>query len=327
MLWDTWRRYRSDAGWVAALLVVLGAYVLALTVAGSGAIAEIVRSCAAAGGRYGCFLPQSWYDSALPSEWGYVVEVVVVVPAIVGVFVGAPLVPRELEHGTHLIAWTQSIPRGRWFLARVGLLALGAAAAAAALAGIAQGWFATERDLAATGGLPIWSGFDIAPPVVIAYALFALALGVAAGAAIRRTVPAIVVALIGFVAVRVTVADALRWRYLPPVTARQLVEGQPSIGPPLPGPTDWQLPSSGATFFNAAGHPLNSSISMLISQCTGPSASGALTCPRALNGVYVLQEYQPGSRFWLFQGIEAALFVVLALALFALAYRLVMRMR
>ena len=324
MLWATWRRYRSDALFVAALLVVLGAAVLVLSIAGSGTVAAVARSCTEP---LTCTAPQVWFNSGLPNWWGYVLQVVVLVPAVVGVFVGAPLVPRELEHGTHLIAWTQSIPRGPWFLARVGLLALSAAAAAVLLAAIALGWFAMERELANTGILNIWSGFDIAPPVVIAYTLFALALGVAAGAAIRRTGPAIVVALIGFIAVRVTIAEAFRWRYLAPVTARQLLEAQIAGGLPRAVPiTAWVLPSSG-TFVNAAGHPLSASISMLLPQCTGPSASGVVSCPRALDGVSVLYVFQPASRFWLFQGIEAALFVVLALALFALAYRLVMRTR
>jgi hypothetical protein len=66
------------------------------------------------------------------------------------------------------------------------------------------------------------------------------------------------------------------------------------------------------------------SVSQLISQCTGNTQA---TCPSALAGVYSLFQYQPASRFWLFQGIEAGLFVVLAALLFALAYRLVMRIR
>jgi hypothetical protein len=41
----------------------------------------------------------------------------------------------------------------------------------------------------------------------------------------------------------------------------------------------------------------------------------------------LLAQYQPASRFWLFQGVEAAIFVLLAAGLLALAYRLVLRIR
>ena len=47
-------------------------------------------------------------------------------PAIVGVFWGAPLVARELEAGTHRLAWTQSISRTRWLATKVGLVGLAA---------------------------------------------------------------------------------------------------------------------------------------------------------------------------------------------------------
>jgi hypothetical protein len=41
--------------------------------------------------------------------------------------------------------------------------------------------------------------------------------------------------------------------------------------------------------------------------------------------VLVVQHYQPESRFWLFQSIEAAIFIALALLLMAIAYRLIVR--
>src|SRR5262249_24464833 len=38
-------------------------------------------------------------------------------PLLLGAFIGAPLVSRELEQGTYLLAWTQGVPRRRWLLA------------------------------------------------------------------------------------------------------------------------------------------------------------------------------------------------------------------
>src|SRR5450755_2698471 len=52
------------------------------------------------------------------------------VPVLIGAFVGAPVLARELETGTFRYAWTQGFGRWRWTLAK--LLALGAVVAAVA---------------------------------------------------------------------------------------------------------------------------------------------------------------------------------------------------
>jgi hypothetical protein len=183
------------------------------------------------------------------------------------------------------------------------------------VAAAGQGWFAALRgnyNLASS----LWSGFDIAPPVVIAYTLFALVLGVAAGAAIRRTVPAMAATLVGFIVVRVAVLLLARPTYLTPLTQRGTFSGQG--GWAFQGvPPSWQV-SWG--FVNAAGHTVT--LNQALPACSG-AATGLTPCP----GISALMQYQPVSRFWLFQGIEAAIFLVLAVALLALAYRLVMRMR
>jgi hypothetical protein len=321
MTWLTWRQQRWNAAFVGAMLLVLGAAAVSLTIASASLLAE-VRSCNPAQGA--CGAVQAWFNSDLQEWWQLLLMAVVVIPVLIGVFVGAPLIPRELEGSTHLLAWSQGVPRGRWFLTRAVLLVAGVAAAAALLAAVAQGWFAMQRDLVGGGGvLAIWSGFDIAPPVVIADTLFAVALGIAAGAALRRTQPAMAVTLVVYVAVRVSIAVLARWRYLPPVVFHQLAGGQLTAGTPAPGPGDWYLSTS--VWFEAGGHPLNAmSVSQLIYRCTGNTQA---TCPRALQGVYALVQYQPASRFWTFQGVEAAIFVLLAAGLLALAYRLVRRLR
>lgn len=48
------------------------------------------------------------------------------VPAVIGMFWGAPLISRELETGTHYLAWNQGVTRTRWLATKLGL---GAAAA------------------------------------------------------------------------------------------------------------------------------------------------------------------------------------------------------
>ena len=187
MTWLTWRQHRGEAAAILAALVVLGVAVLLLTVDGSGILTTISRGCASGVCEGTAGNPAQWFESGLENDWTLVLVAVIALPAVFGVFVGAPMIARELEHGTHLVAWSQGVTRHRWFVSRVTLVALGSVVGGAILAALAQGWFAMQADLGNTGSLPIWSGFDIAPPVVIAYTLFALALGVAAGAALRRT--------------------------------------------------------------------------------------------------------------------------------------------
>ena len=56
-----------------------------------------------------------------------------VVPALIGAFVGAPVLARELESGTFRFAWTQGFGRWRWTLAKVVALGVVVTAAAGAI--------------------------------------------------------------------------------------------------------------------------------------------------------------------------------------------------
>lgn len=337
MAWLSWRQYRWQAIAMMSLLVVLGIVVLLLTLTGPP-FSELRRACGSGSAAGGGFVSSSSACASLllqyltyVADWEWVIVAGVAIPALLGMFVGAPLIAREVQLRTHLLAWTQGVTRRRWFLVRVGLVLGSGLIAAALLAGVAQGWFAMQRSLGSVSFATRWGGFEIGPPVIIAYTIFALSLGVAASAAIRRTVPAMAVTLVGFIAVRVTVFAVARWRYLPPITARIPMSATPlSSGAQMPSATAW-LVSTGTGFVNAAGQPV--SASTVMAQCSsftetqgislsGSSGAGAGSCP-----FYLLEQWQPASRFWLFQGIEAAIFLVLALVLVALAYRLVMRLR
>ncbi|MGD1053960.1 MAG: hypothetical protein ABR950_09060 [Candidatus Dormibacteria bacterium] len=344
MVWMTWRQHRWEVALGLAVLVAFGGGVLLLTLLGWHLMGQIAGACPSttpnpAASIAACADSTAEYQNGFQVGWQWVLIVGTAIPALAGVFVGAPLVARELEKGTHLVAWSQSVPRRRWFLARVGLVAGGAAAGAALLAAIGQGWFAMQRGTGdGLGGPSLWAGFEIGPPVVIAYVLFALALGVAMGAAIRRTVPAMAATLVGFVVVTVAVGGFARPHYLAPLTSRQSILGSfsslvPSGSAPTSGPgfnlsSDWLVNLGIGNYTNAAGHPVSdATVNELLGQCNIPNDGGATTCPAAANGITQLLSYQPASRFWLFQGIEAAIFLVLAGALLALAYRLVMRLR
>ena len=61
-------------------------------------------------------------------------------PALIGAFVGAPVLARELETGTFRFAWTQGFGRWRWTLAKLVALGVVVAAAAGALS-VLLSWY------------------------------------------------------------------------------------------------------------------------------------------------------------------------------------------
>jgi hypothetical protein len=62
--------------------------------------------------------------------------------------------------------------------------------------------------------------FDQQGLVPVAYAIFALALGIAAGAVLKKTMPAMAATLVGFVGLRLIIAGVVRKHFVSPVKRR-----------------------------------------------------------------------------------------------------------
>ena len=135
-------------------------------------------------------------DSFLQSAFG---ALLLVLPALVGIFWGAPLIAREFEAGTFRLVWTQSVTRMRWLAVKLGIIGL-TSMAVAGLATLMVSWWFSPIDKVTKVQ---FASFDERGIVVIGYALFAFAFGVAAGLLIRRTLPAMAATLVAFVAARV----------------------------------------------------------------------------------------------------------------------------
>lgn len=118
------------------------------------------------------------------------------VPFLIGMFWGAPVVATELEHGTHRFIWNQSVTRTRWLLGRLAVPALCATLLAAVLSG-AMTWAAAPVDQISDDKFSaiLFGARDLAP---IGHALLALALGVLTGALTRRRLPAMAVCAAAF---------------------------------------------------------------------------------------------------------------------------------
>src|SRR4051794_984312 len=212
-----WLQARTQTLAAFGVLGVL-AVVAALTgVHMSHLYASLVAHCQARGNcdiAIGDFLAhQSFLQSALDL-------LLLLFPAIIGTFWGAPLLSRELETGTHRLAWTQSVSRPRWVLTRLGILGLATVVLTGALTLTATWWF---RSIDATQDSS-YAFFDRRDVVVIGYSLFAFAVGALAGSVVRRTVPAMAATIAVFAAARVAIAMWVRPHLLSPLpTATSLL--------------------------------------------------------------------------------------------------------
>ncbi|MFD2762969.1 transporter [Micromonospora eburnea] len=326
MIWLTWRQHRKQALFTVVAFAALAALMIPIglsmrhtfadlglpdcvrQLAGTDPTPESVSSCEGAFRQF-----TNRYGSL-----NLLAVLLLVLPILVGLFWGAPLVAREVEHGTHRFVWTQGVGRTRWALVKFGLV--GAAVVALAVCyGLGMSWFVSPLTEAAHEGRMGFMIFDLQGVAPIGYTLFAVALGIFAGTVWRRMLPAMAVTLVGFVGVRAAVAILARPHYQP---ARTLTF--PIVGADRPmSRGDWVL-SSGVR--NADGTMVAADTQ--IACPPGGQGPDGHACGAELGlgpGAYNWQLYQPGSRFWLFQGIETGIFVVLALLLVYFAIRRIRR--
>jgi len=217
MIWLSWRQSRLT---VAVLYSALLAFAVALLLTGpqlADAYSHDARTVL------------TWASAQRSDRTLYNVGIAAgfVVPALIGAFWGAPMVAREVEAGTHRLVWTQSVTRDRWLSAKLGWGLLGALAATATMS-LGLTWWAYPIDRAVNGtGAPdegsLFSVARISPEVFasrglapIGYAAFALALGVLAGAVLRRTVPAMAVTLAAYVLLQVFMPSLVRTHLVSP---------------------------------------------------------------------------------------------------------------
>jgi len=312
MAWVTWRQHGSQALGAFGLLValVVAAVVTHLPIA-SAFDHDSLSACLPPTGRTGC-------DIIVPHFEGQFAGLVTatrflaVLPLLAGLFVGAPLIARELEFGTYRFAWTQGVSRRGWLLSKTALLAAGTVIAAGA-ASLMVMWWRSPFDTLEGRISP--SGFDIEGVVVPAYALFALALGVLAGLVFRRTVAAMTATLLAFGATRFIVADFLRPHFMEPL--HRVVAATAGSG--VPG--DWVLSN---TLVDGGGRRITAAREDLAVLHAQQAQIDPHTYILTLGWKRIVS-YQPAGRFWTFQLLEAGLFAGLAVALVLVALWLVRR--
>jgi hypothetical protein len=310
-----------------------------------------------------CLSPASYFTGSLAQgPYGVLfllsTGIILLAPAVIGLFWGAPLIARELETGTADLAWNQSVTRTRWLAVKLTIGGLTAMALTETLS-LMQTWWAAPISQAAADG----SGAGVAAQgrfsqlnfaahgiTPLGYAAFAFALGVTAGALIRRTIPAMAVALAIFAALQVAMPLWVRPNLAPPdhtvIPVTSLGAGPSQTGPgggtftlyalTIPGqPGAWLLSSEPV---NAAGQATSTTPAACTSiRNTGQSEGArgtafgpgqgpaAFVACLASHGIQEAITYQPASRYWPFQATETAIYLTLALALTGYCFRRINR--
>ncbi len=220
MAWVTWRQHRFALAGVAALL---GAPAVYLWLAGLHLHHAWAAATACHPASSGACLTLISNINGPAAE--LIPALLKAVPALIGAFVGAPVLARELETGTFRYAWTQGFGRWRWTLAKLLPLAVTVAAAAGAFS-VLFSWY--YQPFFANGWqIPLGPlVFDLRGVAFAAWTLAAFAIGALAGMLIRRVVPAIAATLAAYTGLALAISLFLRQHYLTPlVTSNTNVPG------------------------------------------------------------------------------------------------------
>ena len=240
MTWLTWRQHRAQFYLAAALLAALAVLLL---ITGLQMASQYHSARAVCAANHSCANLASTLFLGSHAV-GFLVIMTLGAPVLVGLFWGAPLVAAELETGTSQFVWMQSVTRKRWLAVKAGWMLLAAVIWGGVISALVTWWSGPNNALQLDQFKP--GRFDIMGIVPVAYALFAMALGICAGALLRRTLPALAVTLAGFIAVRAAVTLWLRPHYLSAITVTHSV-----LSGYTPAGSSWQL---GAGVLDAHGH-------------------------------------------------------------------------
>jgi hypothetical protein len=338
MTWFAWRQLRFPALIVLGFLVVMAVF-FAITGPHLWSLYDGMKTCHAHGD---CQSVKNTVLNAYTKSFPIVQTLSVALPAILGVFWGAPLIAHELETGTYRLAWTQGVTRARWVFTKLVVVG-GLSMLAVGLVSWMVTWWSSPVDTLNASRLST-TVFDSAYIAPIGYAAFGFALGVAAGVLWRRTVPAMATTMVAFAAVRLPFTHFLRPRLMSPVTQNVSLKQAGNFG--------FERGPSGLSF--VFGDPAQSS-SLIVSdsvvgnnggsvtqrwlrdnchsllnlgQPTSPKGAPTGVRPTAFNdcidkvvaSFHQVVIFQPASRFWSLQWIELAIYVVAAVLLGAFSY-------
>lgn len=317
MIWLTWRQFRSQFLTALAILAALAIFLLYLGLATRHSYDTDILGC----------LPADGCDPAVATErflqdYDPLVTLtgifLVAVPAIIGIFFGAPLIARELEANTQRLVWNQGVTRTRWLAVKLAVIGLVSVAVTGAFS-LLLTWAASRYDQVQGNRFEAieFASRNIVP---LGYAVFAFVLGTAIGLVLRRTLPAMAATLLLLAVVQIVMPNVVRPHLQAPVTEQLSFStelGTRGLSIPPDGPVeihDFTIP--GALMLTRVAHLSTESGDPVgepeIRHCLAgpPPPPGQLTECIAEGDYYLEVSYQPAERYWSFQWRELAILLV-----------------
>jgi hypothetical protein len=247
-------------------------------------------------------------------------------PLVIGAFVGAPLVAREMESGTYRFAWTQGVGRTRLLLVTLAMLALIVTPVAVLLGFLLGGWYIHPYAVINIAVGSHWQSglFTTTWWMTPVWTLFALALGTLVGVVVKRTVAAIattavvvggVLLAVGLYLTRIfdigaVASSRLMLSYFPIGTINTVASG--GVGPSgsllVRG---WFVGPGGRVLGSHAANRVRDHVIGLYQSKSGANDPGAAKRWLALHHYTYWFTYQPANHFWILQAVVGL--VVLAL--------------
>ena len=294
MIWVTWRQQRAQAIACLGLFCALAIYAIAVgtwmrtTFSDDG-----LAACIAHSGGVTCpaVIPSFVHRFNGPAAITLNLPLFVI-PGLVGVVVGAPLLGRELELGTWRLAWSQTVPRTRWLVTKLVLVTGGLVAFGAAITALMT-WYHEPLDRVATRLQPPpfnFEGLALTSSLVCAFGLAVLA-----GLLLRNTIGAMVAAYVAW-----EVPSAVVTLLNGPIHFPGLATMRVACRAGCPGTGTNSVPP-------ITGH------------------LGDLVLSVAHSGHQLVIGYVPAGRFWTLQFIESGLFLAIAAAALGAAIWLLRR--
>jgi len=319
MTWLTWRLHRTEAAIGIPLFVgLIVIMLLAIQSVDSAYDAARAGGCLSNGQDFFsqdllCGEREAAYFN-LSSRWSTLTTLLHGVPLAVAALLAIPTL-QELERGTHRLAWTQSISRRRWSVSRLGFAAGIATLVAVVWAATANVWRSSisrgEEDTFAQ------NAFELSPAVLFGYALFAVALALAAAVVVRRLIPVLALLAVGFIGARILTTFVLRPRFRTPI--EETVPANSLNGPFTSFDDRWVIDE---TWLSSTGERLSwEYVTRLCSPTTDAvDFDNYYQQCQVDNGLQFFRAYHPTDRVGQFQLIEMALYLGLAAGLFAFAF-------
>jgi hypothetical protein len=197
MIWVTWRQQRVQILATLGVVVVVSVFLVFVR----ADVVSLLPDMQVVSDKYNQFLQ-------------YFVLAMLVLPALLGMFAGAPLFAREIEQGTHIFGLTQSISRRRWLMTKFGM-AGGSLAIMMFVLGLVAAWALEPVSFVMSGRMAA-TMFETQGLTVGVYSLMAFALGATAGLLLRNTLAAMVATLVLYTLLVMTVANEVRPYYATP---------------------------------------------------------------------------------------------------------------